>query len=132
MFNLKRLMLLSGGSIVAITLACFVIVKFASADILIPWLEPSSLALQKQADLSVVQPSINGNIDCSAEAESVCAVDTLYGTVNTAGGVRLNQTSSYSPVVSYVDSRQHFIGVPNSSTFITYTTEPAIGFYLYF
>ncbi|HET7827650.1 MAG TPA: SGNH/GDSL hydrolase family protein, partial [Candidatus Saccharimonadales bacterium] len=74
----------------------------------------------------------NGNIDCSPEGTGACAVATAYGTADTTGTVTLGDSTDYHPVVSHIDGRQHFIAIPNSSQFITYTTDPAIGFYFYF
>jgi lysophospholipase L1-like esterase len=130
MLSLKKVLSLAGGVIaVLITVICF---EYVQADTVSAWLSPASLNLQKQSGLSSIPQSINGNIDCFAESNGICAVNTKYGTANTTGSVRLANSSDYRPVVSAIDNHQRFIAIPNSSTFITYTTEPADGFYLYF
>ncbi len=131
MFTLRRLVLLFIGGLIILILAFFHFKNFAKANITSPWIS-SALNLQKQADLSSIPRSINGNIDCFSEPNGVCAFMTQYGTANTTGSVDLDNGLGYKPVVSYIDGRQHFIAIPNSSAFISYTTEPANGFYLYF
>ncbi|HET6864139.1 MAG TPA: SGNH/GDSL hydrolase family protein [Candidatus Saccharimonadales bacterium] len=132
MLNQKRLFTLLGGALIALLLAVFWTIKISNADWGSTWPSGTNLNLQKQADLSSVPRSINGNVDCFPEPQDVCAVSTGYGTANTTGAVSLGGPDEYHPVISNVDSRQHFIPVPNSSEFITYTTDPAIGSYLYF
>ncbi|MBX4201944.1 SGNH/GDSL hydrolase family protein [Candidatus Saccharibacteria bacterium] len=97
----------------------------------LPWIN-STLAFQKQSDTQSVPTTLNGNIDCYNESASDCSVSTVYGAATQNGTVKLNETPVYNPVYSYTDKRQHFLPIPNSSTAITYTTEPAYGFYLYF
>ncbi|MBI2592224.1 hypothetical protein HYW36_01985 [Candidatus Saccharibacteria bacterium] len=90
------------------------------------------LAFQKGSDTTAAPTSLNSNIDCHAQDSSTCAVPTTYGGASQNGTVRLNGTEVFRPVITYVDNRQHFLGVPNSATVISYTTEPPYGFYLYF
>ncbi len=131
MFILRRLVSFFIGGLFILALTSICLMRFAGADNTSPWIS-SALNLQKQADLSSISQSINGNIDCFSEPNGVCAFMTQYGTVNTAGSVDLDNGLGYKPVLSYIDSRQHFIAVPSSNSYISYTTEPADGFYLYF
>ncbi len=121
-----------GGVLASLILVWLLFIAFARADTSSPWLLPSSISLQKQADLSGPPPSINGNIDCFLENNAVCAINTLYGTANTSASVKLANTSDYRAVVSYIDNHQHFMAIPGSNTVITYTAEPPYGFYMYF
>src|SRR2546430_908907 len=94
-----------------------------------PWIG-STLNFQKDADTISDPTTINGNIDC-AFAGTSCSVSTAYGAatqdglVGLAGGV-------FKPVMSFLDGRKHFLPIPNSYNFMTYTTEPPFGVYLYF
>ncbi|MBX4197481.1 SGNH/GDSL hydrolase family protein [Candidatus Saccharibacteria bacterium] len=103
----------------------------AGANDTLPWIS-STLSIQKQAEAGAIPSSLNGNIDCIYESTFNCAVPTAYGAATQNSTARLNGTADYKPVYSYVENRQRFIPVPNSNTVITYTTEPAYGFYLYF
>ena len=135
MFKYKRLPRYLGGAISAtIAAGIFTILVVACADISTSnWLGGSSLNLQKQANLSVMPPSWNGNIDCFQEDAYSCVIDTFYGTFSTTGSVKLKNTSSYRTVISHVDGRAHSIPIPpTKDTIINYTTEPVYGFYLYF
>jgi hypothetical protein len=132
MLNWKRLGALAGGVLAAIFIACFYIVARAGADSSTLWLAPSALNLQPQASITTPPASINGNEDCYATPGSPCVVATGYGFANTASAVKLDGTNTYYPVYSYVDNRQHFLGIPNSTTAISYASGPANSLYLYF
>ena len=116
---------------VVIFIIAVLAVSAARADNSSPWLN-TALGLQKQADTKAVPTAWNGNIDCAPEDNFTCSVPTAYGAATQNNAVRLNGTPDFRPVISYIDNRQHFLPVPNSSTVITYTTEPPYGFYLYF
>lgn len=111
--------------------ATFFTVSVTKAADLSPWIS-SVLSIQKQAETQSLPSSLNGNIDCALEDAVNCSVPTTYGTAGQNSKVRLNGSDNFTPVISYIDNRQRFLPVPNSSTFITYTTEPPYGFYLYF
>ena len=95
------------------------------------WLT-SALSFQKGPDVTAAPMSLNSNIDCQKQSDSTCSMPTNYGAATQQGTVRLNGASGFQSVISYIDNRQHFLPVPNSSTFMSYTTEPPYGFYLYF
>lgn len=116
---------------VALITVSFLTVAVVRAQDSLPWIN-SALLIQKQADSQALPISLNGNIDCALENGTSCAVPTTYGAATQQGTARLNGTPAYRPVLSYIDGRQHFLPIPNSSTVITYTTEPVYGFYLYF
>lgn len=132
MLKPKKLLLLLGGMAATLLLAVFAGMSLARADPDSPWLLPSSVSFQKQSELSSPPPSINGNTDCFEKANQVCSVGTAYGSADTSGSVQLNDSDSSYPVVSYIDGREHFIAVPGSNTFITYSSGPPYGIYTYF
>lgn len=109
----------------------FLVVSTTKAADSLPWIS-SALSIQKQADTQSLPSSLNGNIDCAVEDAANCSVATTYGAAGQGSRVRLNGSADFVPVISYIDSRQRFLPVPNSNTFITYTAEPPYGFYLYF
>jgi len=96
------------------------------------WLGGAQLNLQKEAALSTVPSSLNGNIDCQYQDESNCVVPTSYGMADSSSEVLLNHTSKYYPVYTQVDGQRHFLAVPNSDTAISYSPTPAFGSYFYF
>jgi hypothetical protein len=96
----------------------------------VTWLK-SPLNIQKQADFLALPPSLNGNIDCTPE-NSACVVSTDYGYSNQNSQVKLNGSASYRNAVSFIDNRAHTLAIPSSNTVINYSTEPAVGLYLYF
>jgi len=132
MFKHKLLAFWGGvlGSVVVLFLVVGVVANADSANS--AWLTPAPLTLQKQAELSSVPSSLNGNVDCFQDGPFNCVVSTLYGAVNQNNQVRLNGTSAYRDILNYVENRPRIIAIPNSSTIISYTTEPPYGFYLYF
>ena len=96
------------------------------------WLT-SPLTIKKQVETRSLPPSYNGNIDCNDEDETSCSVRTNYGAaIYSNSSVRLNGSKKFYQVVSNVDNQPHFFPIPNSDTFITYTSQPAFGVYLYF
>ena len=115
----------------SLIIAVFLLVPSSSAYNTSPWLGPSPLKFQREAFASP-PASWNGNIDCYPESESFCAVSTAYGSASDQSTIRLVNSSGYLPVFSNIDGRQHFIPIPNSDSFITYTAEPVYGLYLYF
>lgn len=123
---------LLGGAIASLVLACFLFVTLAGADGGGAWIQPYNLSLQSQASLSSIPPSWSGNVDCYQDSPSSCVITTAYGYASPNAGVRLANVSDYLPIISHIDNQQHFLPVPNSNTFITYTTDPVYGFYVYF
>jgi hypothetical protein len=90
-----------------------------------------AITIQKQADFSVVPPSLNGNLACLPDGVT-CVINTGYGYANSNSQVKLKNSSSYRDVVSFVDNRAHNLAIPNSTTIMSYTTEPTYGLYFYF
>jgi hypothetical protein len=125
---LGNIRLLGGVVLLGFALPLFLFQKVKADDP--SWLN-SNLAVQKQADFSVVPPSLNGNINCLPEGPA-CVVNAGYGYANQNGQVKLKGTSTYRDVVSFVDNRVHTLAIPNSNTMISYTAEPAYGLYFYF
>src|SRR3989344_2305461 len=107
------------------------LVSIANAENSFSWVT-SPLSFQKGLDTTATPSSLNNNIDCQKQDVNTCSIPANYGAATYNGTVRLNGTANYWPVISYVDNKQHFLPIPNSSTFISYTTEPPYGFYLYF
>lgn len=91
-----------------------------------------NLNIKQQAQTKSAPSSLAGNIDCAMQGVSLCAVSTVYGMGASNGTVRLNSGADFYPVRSYLENRPRFLPIPNSNEFITYTTEPVTGFYLYF
>ncbi len=106
--------------------------NMAGADSAPSWLESNELNLQKQAEVSTLPVAVNGNIDCYQSDINTCAIPTQYGSATFNSSAALHGSSVFHPVISYIDNHQRFLPVPNSSTVITYTTNPTYGFYLYF
>ena len=124
----KQLVLLAG---VIVALTGLISVLRAQAAESSPWIS-SSLFLEKEADAQSLPNAWNGNIDCFSESSPLCSVPALYGSATPNSTVRLNSSNNYYSVYSYVENKQRFLPIPNSSTAITYTTEPSYGFYFYF
>jgi len=104
----------------------------AQADNANLWLDNSILQLQKEAGLSAVPSSLNGNIDCQQSDSGGCVVGTTYGMVNSANEIQLSKIGQYYPVYTQIDNQQHFMPVPDSDIGISYSTSPQNGLYLYF
>lgn len=102
----------------------------ARADDSFSWLN-SPLNFQKGPDTSASPSTFGLNIDCQRQSANVCSVAATYGAAS-GGYARLNSDPAFLPVMSYLENKQRFLPVPNSSTFITYTTEPSYGTYMYF
>ncbi len=110
----------------------------AHADITSPWII-STLSLQKQADTLSLPSSLYGNIDCEIESASNCSVPAAYGAATSNSTVRLNNEGTslddkggFVPVYTYLENRQRFFPIPNSSTAVSYTSGPVYGLHLYF
>lgn len=119
---------LFGCSITLILLFLILLVGTTSAAAS-GWLGTSPLKLEKQFDFNEARP-LNEVKNCYPETASSCSVPTRYGFVNSSGSVRLNSSDSYYSVSSYV-SNQGIIGIPHSDTFITYSSEPSDGVFIY-
>jgi lysophospholipase L1-like esterase len=115
----------------AVALLACLAVSSARADSQNPWIS-NGLSLQRQAETKSIPASLNGNIDCAKEDAFNCSVSTTYGVATQNSSIRLNGTSDFLPTYSNIDNHQHFLPIPNSNSFITYTAEPVYGFYLYF
>lgn len=124
----KQLALL--GGLVGALFVLFILVAVSWADEQSNWLN-SDLKFQKEAETQSLPSALYGNIDCATDS-SGCAVSTLYGAATQNSTVRLNGTGSYYPILSYVENRQRYLPIPNSSTAITYTAGPVFGLYFYF
>ncbi|MEX1995368.1 MAG: SGNH/GDSL hydrolase family protein [Candidatus Saccharimonadales bacterium] len=106
--------------------------KYAYAETSLEWLSPSLLSLTKLNEVAVIPLSVNGNIDCTQKETSECVVNALYGSVASNGRIKLNNTSVYKTVINYLNNLPRILAIPNSSSIISYSTEPPYGFYLYF
>lgn len=106
----------------------FMVISKVSAETALPWIN-SVLSFQKQADTTALPQTTGnyGNINCAMEDSLNCAVAATYGAATQNGAVRLVSSSSFLPVVTYVDNRQSFLAVPNSNTAISYFSGPAYG-----
>lgn len=130
MLTLKRLLPLLGGAITAMLLVTRLAAGAVDAPAASPWISSPSLSFQKQADVSAIPAGANA--DCYTSATGECIYETNYGEANTRGSVRLRNSTSFYPVYSYIDNRQHYIPIPNSDGFFTYTTDAVYGSYLYY
>lgn len=95
-----------------------------------PWMGTSTLKLEKQFDFTGARP-LNEARDCYPENISSCVIAARYGFVDSNGAVKLNGSDSYYNVTSYV-SNQGIVGIPRSDAFITYSSEPSDGVFIYF
>lgn len=88
----------------------------------------STLTAQKQADTTTLPTTVsgNGNIDCDMEDAHNCSVPTNYGTASADGIARINSSSKFIPVITYIDGQQHFFPVPNSDMAISYYSGGAV------
>jgi hypothetical protein len=116
---------------VAIFLIGLLAIVRAGADSPSLWVS-SPLSIQKQMDIQSLPSSLSDNIDCYMEDATNCDVPTAYGEARPNGTVRLNGSNDFKPVLSYIENRQRFLPIPNSTTAISYTAEPVFGLYLYF
>jgi hypothetical protein len=131
MFIRMKLALLAGGVITAALFTGLFKLAPAHADTAQPWLGASILNLQQQA-ISSPPTSINGNIDCYPLSGSICMVNTGYGLADTASELSIDGNTEFYQVRSNLEDRPRYIPIPNSTTAITYTSEPVYGLYLYF
>lgn len=90
------------------------------------------LEVQKGPDVPSSPTSMNGNIDCIKDDPYDCVIDTAYGKFVSGGIVKRNKTDSYIQIINYIENKPRNLVVPNSTSIISYTTEPPYGFYLYF
>lgn len=129
MHKLKEIFSFLGGAIVLLIILFFISSKSASAD-LSSWLGATPLNLSKQFDFTGVRP-LNEVKDCYPETATSCVVPARFGFVDSNGAVKLNGSDSYYNVTSFV-SNQGIIGIPHSDAFMTYSSEPATGLFVYF
>lgn len=130
MFSAKRLIPIAGGVLAASIILMRLAIGVSELTANSSWLTVHSLSFEKQADIS--NPILNGNVDCYPAENSRCILETNYGEADSTGAVRLRNSTDFYPVYSQVDNRRHFISIPNSDGFLTYTTEPVYGVYLNF
>lgn len=124
---------LLGGVLAGIAVfILFSYVGISRANIPSDWLGTSPLGLQKEASLSVIPSSLNGNIDCRLQASSSCVIPTLYGAASSDGKVLLNNAPDSYSVFTNIDNQQHFQAIPNSNTVLSYSPSPTYGLYYYF
>lgn len=129
MHKLKEIFSFSGGTVVLLLLLFVFLSKNAAADAS-SWLGTTGLNLEKQFDFTGARP-LNEAKNCYPETVTSCVVPTRYGFVDSNGAVKLNGSDSYYSVTSYV-SNQGVIGIPHSDAFMTYSSEPATGLFIYF
>lgn len=108
-------------------------VPHTSAADTLNWIN-SNLIAQKQADTTSLPVTLGGygNIDCAQEDIVNCSVPTNYGAATSNSTVRITSSGKFSPVITYMDGRQHFFPAPNSDIAISYYSGPVYGLYLAF
>lgn len=115
------------GGVLALTAGLFGVAAYAYADSTPLWLSPSTIKVQKQVEVTTTPFSINGNIDCIQVDVNNCAVTTAFGSANTSGGVKLNNTGTYIPAVGFNSTQSNIIFIPNSNTVINWFSGPPYG-----
>lgn len=123
------------------------IANYASANSSTIWIN-DSLTIQNEGELQSaanIPPSINGNRDCmnhkfvtrpksAAQSEishSACAIQTLYGRVDSSGWLEFNGTGTAGKLINYPGYSIGSVPVPNSKILINYTST-GVGAQLYF
>ena len=108
------------------TLACVCLSASAVADTSTGWISSAAVSVADEGDASPPH-DLNGNIDCFNYDPStgLCSVATAFGAVRNCAAL-VGGTLTYHLVEPCI------MGVPNSDTVLTYTTEPVYGARYYF